>query len=343
MATVDVSLAEICSQRRKQMLFTVPPPRNTILDKSPYLQGYTSAQLNMRRKAEILKYSGNKQSTQTNSTTKKEFYKMSMGTIRSSRRVLDCSSTDIIYTRSGAAGVPGAPIDLFLDNSIPLYNYAKDSIVEGISEVEVVDKWRTINIDNNTFFNDDEMKEFLSLNITEIIDLPRYTFNVSIPIGFNITGSKINNTDNIYDYKNITISLNQAVPFDFVIKYNDNIVQVTNPIISYSYDVSNLSSFTFDISNNADSFDATLYAGVLNISNIDLYTEPGYVYDFYIKPQLSINIGDANITSTFFVEYDISYGILMNMTEDPSSNVSNSTLLTDPSTKTYDSFLFSNV
>lgn len=343
MATVNVSLVEICSQRRKQMLFTVPPSRNTILDKSPYLQGYTSSQLNMRRKAEILKYSGNKQSTQTNSTTKKEFYKIAMGTVRSSRRVLDCSSTDIIYTHSGAAGVPGPSIDLFLDNSVPLYNYVKNSIVEGINEVELVDKWSTIGIDNNTFFNDDEMKDFLSLNITDIIDQPRYTFNISIPIGFNISGSKKQDADNIYDYKNITVSLDQVEPFDFVIKYNDNFVQTTNPIISYSYDVSNLSSFSFDISNNADNFNASLYAGVLNISSIDLYTEPGYIYDFYIKPQLSINIGNADITSTFFVEYDISYGILMNMTEYPSSNVSNSKLLTESSTKSYTPFLFSNV
>lgn len=346
MTTIDISLSDICEQRRSQLVFHVPPPRNTIIDKSPYLQengGYTSSQLNMRRKAEILKYSGNKQSTQTNSTTKKEIYKMSMGTIRASRQVLDCSSTDIIYTPSGASGVPGTQIDLFLDNSIPLYNYVKESTSDGISEVEIVDKWRTNVIDNNTFFNDDETNKIFSLNITEIIDLPKYTFNVSIPIGFNITGKKINNTDNIYVYRNITVSLDQAVPFDFEIKYNNNYVHYVTPIISYSYDVSNLSSFSFDISNNADNFEASLYAGILNISSIDLYTEPGYVYDFYIKPQLNINIGDANTTSTFFVEYDISYGILMNITKDLSSNTINSVLLTEPSVNPYSSFLFSNV
>jgi len=342
MANINVSLEDICSQRRKQMQFTTPLSRNTILDKSPYLQGFTSFQLNMRRKSEILKYSSNKQSTQTNSLTKKQSYATAMGTVNASRRVINCNSTDIIYTPSGAAGVPGSSIDLFLDNSVPLYNYATNTNAQGTGEVQTVDKWKIIVEDDNTFINDDETKQIFSLNITELIDFPRYTFNLSIPIAFNISGVKRQNIDNIYDYKNIEISLNQAEPFDFIVKYNDNYVQNVNQIISYSYDVSNLSSFSFDISNNADNFEATLYAGVLNISNITLYTEPGYVYDFYIKPQLNINIGNDNITSTFFVEYkDIKYGIVMNVTEDLSSNTVNSILNTEPSTKIYTPFIFS--
>ena len=48
----------------------------------------------MRRKAEILKYAGNKQSTKQNSFTKKELYKNAMmGNNRRSSRVLDCPWT----------------------------------------------------------------------------------------------------------------------------------------------------------------------------------------------------------------------------------------------------------
>jgi hypothetical protein len=48
MATIETSLDTICSQRKKQMLFTVPPPRLNIFDTSPYLNGYTQTQLDIK-------------------------------------------------------------------------------------------------------------------------------------------------------------------------------------------------------------------------------------------------------------------------------------------------------
>lgn len=142
----------------------------------------------------------------------------------------------------------------------------------------------------------------------------------------------------MYDYTNISIALDPDTPFEFVVKYNDVDVQTVYPIISYINDVSNISSFSFDISHNANSFEASLYAGILNVSNITLYTEPGYVYDLYVKPRFSINIGDIDVTSTFNVEYDISYGLLMNISKTTIVDVSNCVLLTEPSTQPYITF-----
>tara|TARA_B110000285_G_scaffold65155_1_gene74867 strand:- start:1524 stop:2558 length:1035 start_codon:yes stop_codon:yes gene_type:complete len=344
MATTNVSLDDVCQQRKKQFLFAVPPPRNTILDKSPYLKGYTSEQLNMRRKAEILKYAGNKQSTKQNSFTKKELYKNAMmGNNRRSSRVLDCPNTGIIYTKSGASGVPGPSVDLYMDESVPLYNYETGTEPKGITQPVTTDKWTFIAIDDNVFFNDDEEKLVTSLNITDIIDLPSYTYRMSIPVGFTITGKKTNSVDTVYEYNNLSITLDNTTPFEFVVKYNNGYVQNVTHIVDYAYDTSNLKSFTFDISNNADSFNATLYAGVLNISNINLYTEPGYVYDFYVKPKLSINVGNIDVTSTFYVEYDVSYGILMNISETNVSDASGCILTTSPSTSAYVPFSITNM
>ena len=127
MADPEFALCRFVAQRKKQFLFTNIPTRRTILgeDNNPYLSGqYTSFDLNMRRKAEILKYAGNKQSTKQNSFTKKELYKNAMmGSRRASSRVLDCPDAGIIRTKSGASGVPGPSIDLYLDKDVPLYNY----------------------------------------------------------------------------------------------------------------------------------------------------------------------------------------------------------------------------
>jgi len=68
--TLNVSLATLCDQRKKQMLFNIPQTRYT--PQSPYNGIYTKYQLDMRRKAEVLKYSNNTSSSKTNNLTKSE-------------------------------------------------------------------------------------------------------------------------------------------------------------------------------------------------------------------------------------------------------------------------------
>ena len=171
-----------------------------------------------------------------------------------------------------------------------------------------------------------------TLNITEKIDFSVYTYRMSIPIGFNITGKKL--IDGDISYNNITVSLDASTPFDFVVKYNNEYVQNVNSVINYTYD-NNINSIEFDISNNVNDFNATLYAGVLDITNIKLFTEPGYIYDFNIKPRLNVVIGNNDITSNFNVQYDISYGILMNISETNTSDASGCTITTEPSSQPY--------
>ena len=66
MPTTDLNLDTICNQRKRQMLFNVPPIRYNPI--SPYSGNVyiTQSKLDMRRKAEILQYNANKTNTKTN-------------------------------------------------------------------------------------------------------------------------------------------------------------------------------------------------------------------------------------------------------------------------------------
>ena len=74
--TTDCSGYRIILEQKKQFaLFNVAPPRAETI--SPYDNpNLTKAQLDMRRKAEILKYSNNRQNTKTNNLTKKQHWAM---------------------------------------------------------------------------------------------------------------------------------------------------------------------------------------------------------------------------------------------------------------------------
>jgi hypothetical protein len=67
---INFALQSFCKQRKKQMVFNVPPPRYEPI--SPYNGAYSKFELDMRRKGEILKYNNNASSTKTNNLTKAE-------------------------------------------------------------------------------------------------------------------------------------------------------------------------------------------------------------------------------------------------------------------------------
>lgn len=129
-------LFNICQQRRRAQLFAIPPTRAELED-SPYnkpVNGivYTQYDIDMRRKAEILKYSSNKVSTQTNSLTKTEKFSLlvrgfsqsiPLSTANESTIQRACPNDALILTPTSSSDVPGPVIMLFDNESIPLYKY----------------------------------------------------------------------------------------------------------------------------------------------------------------------------------------------------------------------------
>lgn len=119
-------LRPILQTKQNLALSNVPPTRFDIV--SPYPQ-YSSFQLNMRRKVEILKYSSSQQNTKTNGLTKKQKYAylaknkntISEYQINQPYENRDCNED--IPTLSTSCDVPGPPIILQYEPSVPLYNY----------------------------------------------------------------------------------------------------------------------------------------------------------------------------------------------------------------------------
>ena len=128
---VDCSgIFNILTQKRSKALVNIPPTRFTL--GTPY-PNFTQSQLDMRRKAEILKYNNNQQNTKTNNLTKKELWsllskgktnsKVSQYTISNNIFGNTCISDIIKPTLTSSCDVPGSLIYLHYDPDVPLYNY----------------------------------------------------------------------------------------------------------------------------------------------------------------------------------------------------------------------------
>jgi len=132
--TAIVNLIIANDQRQRLAFYHTPPPRYNPI--SPYPEN-TKQQLDMRRKAEILKYDNNQQNTKTNNLTKKETWaRLSRGISNQptsfssllTNRSTVCNSNETKITSSTASDVPGTPMNLYYDPTVPLYHFLNSSI-----------------------------------------------------------------------------------------------------------------------------------------------------------------------------------------------------------------------
>jgi len=323
------------------MLFTIPPAR--LETKSPYNQ-YTEAQLNMRRKAEILQYSGNSQASKGNNLTKKQ--KMAQllsgkyqnstypGTIVQEvtevrNAILDisenvysyktiysnidtnCNNNEIIYTPTSSSGVPGPSMLLYKDDSIPLYNYKTNVETLAIANDEDTDEWR-YNITDNIFALHNNTQDIFSLGIQYGITNPQYTYSFKIPYGIFVRGFSTGNVDTTYD---LSLSLFNTSPMGVSVLYNNgNVVDpVTGTTLTptLTYTDSSFNVQLLDTSFNAANtqFQAVVHGGTVEVSGVNLFTERGFVYDIVGFPKISIS-------TPFGYEDDfnnVEYGIVFNL------------------------------
>jgi hypothetical protein len=127
--------AVYCQQRKLRMQFNVPITRYTPI--SPYTNtNLTAFDLDMRRKAEILKHTGSQKSTQGNKLTKAQLFAQVVRGFSPTQKLLNkrtgvynpaalefCdSSLNLVLTSS--SDVPGPIRALYLDKDIPLYHFA---------------------------------------------------------------------------------------------------------------------------------------------------------------------------------------------------------------------------
>ena len=319
------TLSDMCLQREKKQQLHIPISRYEV--ESPYTTtAYTQFDLDMRRKAEILKYANNTSSNKTNDLTQKQkwsffvnnknklkvpktfvsFYNRDLNeTYQTFYKIktLDngCPNT-IIKTNSTAANVPGN-IDLYLDESVPLYKYKKETINYGILN-EAYPYNILSNYESNKFLLNGSTSNVIHLYTLKpqsdntIVDI---NFPIALYINGVIKTTSLRREGNIY-IPNNSINLSS---FDSNLNFNNSVTSSLTANIQASnvnFDV----SFNYNKETNKD-FTGIIYLQNVSINNINLNSTSDYVYDIGITPVISTQ----NLTS--LGDFDIKIGILTNI------------------------------
>lgn len=196
-ANIDYALLVFCINRKLIQLFNLPPPRTEII--SPYGGQYTQNDLNMRRKAEILKYAGNQSSTKTNALTKREKFAL-LARGNSARAYPSTINVDaacaqnlaqIQYTPSYYSDVPGPTTLLYEDASVPLYMFATNERNYGILETSDTGEFQNVGVPNIEYLPTTPVAESLLLTqiVRPFVNNPYYSFQLLCPIGIHIEGT----------------------------------------------------------------------------------------------------------------------------------------------------------
>jgi hypothetical protein len=349
--TTPLSIKSICDQRRQQMLRNVPPSRINII--SPYdTTNYTKFDLDMRRKAEVLKYQ--KGSTKGNTLTKKQqwgqivngYYRnlSSSALNRITRldtnavKIVDCSS-GLILTPLSASNVPSDPNVPFLynDNRVPLYNYLNPISTRAYGFVDLETNPDIIfktNIYNNISCTSNISNKIASILFTNNANQDAYTLSIqNIPLAICIQGDLSGGIVN-------DIILNDAYINSIEINayYNGNLVP-DRSLYQYTYSPNTvLQNYNLTISTNipqnGSTFKGTQYIGTLSVSNILLYASPGFIYDFELLVNLSYIVSKspdiismntsviANVTSDQISLYGCSIQPVLNSSNIPTMSIS---------------------
>jgi len=343
MSIVDPSFAPICEQRRQFINLTVPPIRYNPI--SPY-PTYTQQQLNMRRKAEILSYSASKSNTKTNNFTKKEKYAQLVKStgknksyttiyqpnfynetvqvpskfnidilVNKTQTVFDyniikanavCPDINSILTPTSSSDVPGPIINLQKDTSIPLYHYFETPNVYADAPTTKSLLWSTQALNDSLCKPGIETPVF-TLGILSLIDKSSYQYTVSIPVSFYLQGTnaKTNINNAICDISINTFNNNVNAAN---IYYNNTLVPSYNglnvPTLNFSYMTPSV-HFAINVS-GGNTFTYNGPVGILQITNIDLFTYSSYVYNFKIK----LDIGESSSANNNFSS--LKYGLVCN-------------------------------
>jgi hypothetical protein len=325
--------------KKRFQLFRIPPQRYDNLQNSPYIENnlnkkVTQDELNMRRKAEILKYSASKSNTKTNNFSKREkwaqlvngssqqrqlpYYFIQNNLIPGTNNYINtCPNGTIMYTPTSASDIPGPIMNLYNDSNVPLYMYSTNTNPYGLINQELTTQQFTYDICFNNIINETNSVIVTSIYIMNILT-STYMFNIQFPISIFIRANVISGQTGNYNNA-LTFDFSNN-PFQTSVYYGTNPVinngTINNPTFSLS---SSIKSVSFDISINLNThtyFVGNQYIGMYSINNLLLNTQQGYIYDIYSNNVDSNNIPSFKLTDTsqtFDTTFqEISYGICTN-------------------------------
>jgi len=307
----DATYLNSIDQKTRFQLFNIPANRYDNLANNPYNKinpntgkPYTKFDLDMRRKAEILKYSSNRMSTQTNSLTRAQKVAQAVNGYYQQRTysksfiednivngiVNTCPPGTIVKNTSSASGVPGNLI-LYEDQSVPLYNFVSDSTISAYGIInQTQDPYQNgfqYSKQTNVIYNGQNPASLFSIYMFNVPS-NKYVFSFTSPILIQFSGSLNSSTlpdsESINSFQIILNSLNVNVNYSLSpMKLNSTI----------SYTINTTSSSTqpllLDVSANprVSNFNGSYYLGTITVSNIILPVALGYIYDFQLIPNFS--------------------------------------------------------
>lgn len=303
MSTTPITDPTICVLIKSKRLSHIPMVRfNPISPYSNPITGVstnvTAEQLNMRRKAEILKYSSNRMPNQTNNLTKKQQWAQLV--TKPAPRTAPTNNADQINcginipVSSSASDVPGPSIMLYEDPNVPLYNF----IINRAYAFDVpneTDFWKTT-VNTNVGLYSDVAGDAFTLNILSGINQPQYTYTVRIPIGIHAEGIVPTNlqsellTDTTLGVVLNTVSL-------IVYCNGTDITQQLprNPTLNKILN----SKLTVNIPYGQQSkFNVTQVVDTVSFSGITLYTSAVYTFTFAVKLNFNTYINNNPIDTT---------------------------------------------
>jgi len=282
----DNTVCTTVQNLRRSLVFNVPGTRYT--PTNPYSLGYTQAQLDMRRKAEILQYNKNA----NGKSSKKEKYVTAVkGSLQ--RRTFSnyylkavqtgdeqlCPSDILIPTLTTASGVPGPAMYLNYDPTVPLYNYNSQQQAYGTQNTIGDSMWY---INYETDILDDNNPQIFTLSIQPTIDSNNYMYTFTTSVSLYISG--FNTAHAGADASGLFQMNIPPQNLSLSVMYGGQEVSLSRtPSITYS------SGFLTDVSGYvltravANNFSGDIFMGNITFSNILLSTYSKNTYDFFVR------------------------------------------------------------
>jgi hypothetical protein len=261
----------------------------------------TTEQLNMRRKAEILKYESNRMPNQTNNLTKNQKWSRLVTQPTRDRPYANDFNPDNCPTNvpisSTASGVPGPPVMLYEDPNIPLYNFIVNRSYA--YNVPNENNYWEITVNTNVGLYSGVADSVFSLNILPSINRPQYTYGMSIPIGLHAEGihtgtfpwlpNSVSDTNTL-----VAITIKTAS----LIVYCNN-KDITKQLTGSPTLIKTINkNLTVNIPyRQGQTFNVTQSIDNVTFSGITLFTSYIYTFDFKLKLDLDIRINGVEISN----------------------------------------------
>ena len=276
----------------------------------------TKERLDMRRKAEILKYSSNRMSTQTNNLTKKEKWAQLVNARGRTTGIFDienviCPNDALIPMPSSASGVPGSTY-LYEDPSVPLYNYTNINRTYAFDVPNRNEYWDTT-VNTNVGIYNETPETIFAMSIHRNANNNTATYTLNIPLGIYAKGTCTGGLEKVItDISSATLYVycNHILVKDVTQSINVN------------------KRMTVDLSDNPlainTKFSAIKYVGDISFSNITLQLSDACVFEFKLALTTVRSTIPDDKTSNF------THNAYANITDSISETDINYRMITDP-------------